>query len=545
MKIRRLIVRNFRGIKNLEWTLDDDSLICLIGHGDSTKSTVLTAIEYVLYPKWNLQLTDVDFYECNSTKNPIEIEIVIGEIKNPEFKSDSFLSAFISYWNKEEKTLSDSAEHENCEIALKITLKADSSLEPTWLVSNEAEEEETIKYRKRNMFNMTRLDGNCERNFKWGYNTILSRLIEKGGHQEIKTLLAEAGRKSREDFDDSIIPPDFKKSANIISEEAKLWGTGHDSLKPYLDVFSADSLCLNDNYNVPIYMLGAGSKKLMLIAIEKYLVSNEDAPEDHIILLDEIENGLEPHRLIHVLFTLKEMANKSNSQVLISTHSPIALCEIAGNGTYRVKNSNGKITITRLDPTDNNTIRRSPCSYFLKKIIICEGKTEIGILRSFKKKWIDENSIPPEHYGTYFLLGEGGRTPKYAKVFKDVGYDVCVYRDSDVELQLEPEIDDFKYEDNLNVEQAILKDAPEALIDDIITFCENSERDELRTIPRTKPFDETTKDALAEFLHEKEVFRRIDTGESLGDMILPYWEQMKDGTFIKTIEKVKHWTYNQ
>jgi predicted ATP-dependent endonuclease of OLD family len=44
MQIRNLQVKNFRGIKEFNWTIDSP-VICLIGPGDSTKTTILDAIE--------------------------------------------------------------------------------------------------------------------------------------------------------------------------------------------------------------------------------------------------------------------------------------------------------------------------------------------------------------------------------------------------------------------------------------------------------------------------------------------------------------------
>jgi len=42
--IRHLKVQNFRGIHTLDWHVDG-RVICLIGPGDSAKTTVLDAIE--------------------------------------------------------------------------------------------------------------------------------------------------------------------------------------------------------------------------------------------------------------------------------------------------------------------------------------------------------------------------------------------------------------------------------------------------------------------------------------------------------------------
>ena len=62
MYIKRIKINNFRGIKELNKEFDN-RLICLIGNSDSTKTTILDAIELCLYPYWTI--TDTDFYNCN------------------------------------------------------------------------------------------------------------------------------------------------------------------------------------------------------------------------------------------------------------------------------------------------------------------------------------------------------------------------------------------------------------------------------------------------------------------------------------------------
>ena len=80
MKIRNIKIRNFRGIKKLDWALPDKSIFCFIGKGDSAKTTILEAIRYAFYPRWNLTVGDYDFYGCQTydpltkTYNSIIIE---------------------------------------------------------------------------------------------------------------------------------------------------------------------------------------------------------------------------------------------------------------------------------------------------------------------------------------------------------------------------------------------------------------------------------------------------------------------------------------
>ena len=72
-RIHELKIKNFRGIRNFSYSFGATNLICLIGRGDSGKSTILDAISYVLSSSWNLTFFDSDFYKCK-TDTPIEMD---------------------------------------------------------------------------------------------------------------------------------------------------------------------------------------------------------------------------------------------------------------------------------------------------------------------------------------------------------------------------------------------------------------------------------------------------------------------------------------
>lgn len=50
MQIYHIAIQHFRGIEHCQATLEN-RVVCLIGPGDSTESTILDAIEYVLCPR--------------------------------------------------------------------------------------------------------------------------------------------------------------------------------------------------------------------------------------------------------------------------------------------------------------------------------------------------------------------------------------------------------------------------------------------------------------------------------------------------------------
>lgn len=64
-KIHTLKITNFRAINKFEHVFGSSNFVCLIGRGDSGKTTILEAISYVLFPNWNLPFFDTDFHMAN------------------------------------------------------------------------------------------------------------------------------------------------------------------------------------------------------------------------------------------------------------------------------------------------------------------------------------------------------------------------------------------------------------------------------------------------------------------------------------------------
>jgi putative ATP-dependent endonuclease of the OLD family len=75
MRIAYLEVENFRGIKSLAWA-PAAGMNCLIGPGDSTKTTILDAIELCLNPRAYTFADDCDFFNLD-IKKPIRITITL------------------------------------------------------------------------------------------------------------------------------------------------------------------------------------------------------------------------------------------------------------------------------------------------------------------------------------------------------------------------------------------------------------------------------------------------------------------------------------
>jgi putative ATP-dependent endonuclease of OLD family len=130
-RIRAIEINNFRGIKHLVW-LPSPGINCLIGPGDSGKSSILDAIDFCLTPRRNTQFPDADFHLLN-VQTPITISVTIGELYD-ELKSLETYGLYLRSFDTESGNIEDEPENE-AETVLTIRLTVASDLEPSWSVN--------------------------------------------------------------------------------------------------------------------------------------------------------------------------------------------------------------------------------------------------------------------------------------------------------------------------------------------------------------------------------------------------------------------------
>ena len=64
LRICHIEIRNFRGIRTLSWHVKGD-FNCIIGAGDTCKTTILAALDYALSPRTAISFDDSDFFGQN------------------------------------------------------------------------------------------------------------------------------------------------------------------------------------------------------------------------------------------------------------------------------------------------------------------------------------------------------------------------------------------------------------------------------------------------------------------------------------------------
>lgn len=435
MKIRKITIKNFRGIEELEWSVPTADVFCFIGKGDSSKSTILEAIRFAFYPQWNLTLCDSDFYQCK-IEHPIVIEVTIGDLTE-EFCSLYKYGQYLRGWDLATLKLTDEPD-DHLEPVLSIRLTVEKDLEPKWIViCDRTPDGVPFKQADRNKVGVGLIGAYSERQLSWATGTALSKLTET---QSLNELLANTSRTARASFDAdrAVTLKNFDAAAEKSQEIAKELGVPVlDAYKAHLDLTSINmkvgGLALHDG-DIPLRQLGLGSRRMLLCGIQKIGLE-----EGHITLFDEIEFGLEPHRITRLI---KHVRNDNRGQYFLTTHSPVVLRELTVKELYIVHSKAGKVEIISVakegfeDHEVQGKVRSSAEAFLAKKVVVCEGATEVGFLRGFDDHKAENKKDPFSFHGVALVNAGGGSKVKgLAKAFKSLCYDVSVLADADAETQ--------------------------------------------------------------------------------------------------------------
>jgi len=428
--VRRLRIRNFRGIKSCDWSIDH-RLVALVGAGDSAKTTLLDAMGLVLSPNYNPQFTDADFYAFDSSE-PITIEAVVTDLPDGLIK-ESQLGKDRSGLQPDGTLVHDPLDGaEEC-LVVRLTVTAD--LEPTWeVVRPDSDEARPISASQRRQLGFFRLGERPDFHLRWGRGSALSGLTEGAGGAS--SVILDAQREARRAVFDAD-PNQLHSAAETAQSSAlKLGSAPFTKLRPGLEpgsAASAHALMLHDG-DVPLSSFGLGTRRLTSLSVQDQAMAGGS-----IIAIDEIEHGLEPHRLAHALRYLKKRADEHQLQIVLTTHSPITVETLSAEDLAVVR-TDGGITTCLAVPRDLDNVqgafRSAPSALLGRRVIVGEGATETGFLRGLIRHWDEERlgSDDPlaSAIGIVVVNGGGGPQPvQRARNFQSLAYPTLLLMDND------------------------------------------------------------------------------------------------------------------
>lgn len=294
-----------------------------------------------------------------------------------------------------------------------------------------------------------------------------------------------------------------------------------------------------------------------------------------LLLVDEVEYGLEPHRIRHLLKYLQQAINNDPNkagQVIMTSHSSTSIVELSAENLYIVRSANGETTARNVSPDLQNIVRKVPEAFLGLRALVCEGKTELGILRVFEDYWINKkNKEPLAHNGVVLILGGGDDSPKTALELRKLGYSTCFLTDGDKLNALKPSIEEliaigvsvFHWSEPNAVEEVLANELSWASLKKMVELGaeEKGEQSVCDTIgskfgktimPSSINLEDWLKNgiqqdairkAIGEVAKAKGWFKRIDLGENLGKLILEDLENLSGKETVKLLEEIEGWIY--
>jgi putative ATP-dependent endonuclease of the OLD family len=141
---------------------------------------------------------------------------------------------------------------------------------------------------------------------------------------------------------------------------------------------------------------------------------------------------LEPHRLRHLI---RKLAAADTGQVIMTTHSEVSIVELTTAELRVVASENGVTEVRKVHDELQSTIRAAPEALLARRVIVSEGKTELGLCRALDGSWTATHGKAPAEVGVVVIHGGGGdQASGRAMALASLGYRTALLVDSDQPL---------------------------------------------------------------------------------------------------------------
>lgn len=432
-RIRRLEIRNFRSIQALDW-VPSAGINCLVGPGDSGKSSILDAIDLCLGARRSAPFGDTDFHGLDVTQ-PVVIAVTLGAIADTLLNLDAY-GDFLRGYDPATGKIEDEP-RVGIETVLTLRLTVTNDLEPSWSLYSERAAlqglERALAWKERTALAPARIGSFANTNLSWTRGSVLNRLTEERAN--LGAELARAAREARANFGNQA-GAQLAETLRVVTETATYLGVSVGaSAQALLDAHSVSigdgAIALHNEAGVPLRSLGTGSTRLLIAGLQR--MAAESAT---IALVDEVEYGLEPHRVARLLDSLGAKDPAFPLQVFMTSHSPVAIRELSGNQVFVVRARAGRHDVREAGVADEvqSTLRADPEAFLARSVVVCEGASEVGLARGLDQYWVTQGAT------SFFALGGayvdvGGSNPdrcfSRGTALLGLGYRVLVIVDAD------------------------------------------------------------------------------------------------------------------
>jgi len=455
MKLQKLVINNFRGLKGDKNVIDfsRSNIIFLIGQNNVGKSSFLRAYEFFVSSSQKASFSDFTDYDLS---NPIIIEGIFLKEKDDDNELDfvgkgkSAEPDWVNKWVDENNLIRiKKIWTKKDEIAEKQTLSPKTGewekdgfgglptlfqkYSPTPIVISAMETEASLE-EKVNKLIQDEILKKLREDYPKEFNILVDGVKELQkkilGSDVVSTYNVDINEHFKKVFTDLTLKIDPKNDDNIKLE---------DSFKKNHSVsIKKDGVDRNEVFT----QYGHGVIRQALYNFISFLKKSKVGyKKEYLILFEEPELFLHPEITFKLRKSLYDLAENSPFQILCATHSPLmidiskqhsSLVRVVKNldettETYQVGDD-----VFRADNEKKQKIqminRFNPhvCeSFYAKKVLIVEGDTEAVVFRDLIGRFFSQYEI--------YVLNSGSKNniPFFQEIFTAFNIEHCVIHDSD------------------------------------------------------------------------------------------------------------------
>ncbi len=455
MKLEKLIIKNFRGLKGEENVIEftNSNIIFLIGQNNIGKSSILRAYEYFISPTEKAKRED--FYNYDTT-----IPIVIEAIFKKEDEDDENNELIGSGRNQEPDWI-DKWVDDNSLIKFR----------KTWSAINETFLKETFSPQENNWIE-NGFGGLHQKLTKYAPEPIAINAMEDEATLEEKVnklLQDDFIKKVKEDYPGEY--QDIVDKVKNLQEQI----VGSDAVQNYNDELNANfqkvffdlklkiepkeegTLKIEDafkkNHSVSVQKENTERKETFLQnghgvirqALFNFLAflkhNSEGISKQYLILFEEPELFLHPKIAFKLRESLYQLAESSPYQVICSTHSPLMI-DISKQHSSLVRVAKDNDDTTKTFQVGHNVFQSDSVrkqrvqminrfnphiceAFYANKTIVVEGDTETIVYRDLLRRFFPDEEI--------FVLNTGSKNniPFFQEVLTAFNIEHYVIHDTD------------------------------------------------------------------------------------------------------------------
>lgn len=428
--IRHVRIENFRGIRFLDW-FPSPGVNAVVGPGDTGKTTVLEAIDLVLGARRSPPLSDRDFHRLDVTRT-IRIDVTVGQLP-PDFldleRGLPLRGLDIFFGIIEPEPTGD------LEPVVTLRLEVGDDLDPCWTFHSDAvpgpNGPREARAAQRAALATLRLEASPALHLAWGQGSVLNRI--SGSRPEMGPALASASREARRAFASAVTGQFASATDAVAGVAAELGVRDAIAVTAALDAYAVSirdgAVALHDGTDVPLKGLGTGSARLLAAGLQAKAAGSTSA-----ILIDEFEHGLEPYRIARLLHYLGAKADPAPQQIILTTHSPVVLKELAADQVWIMRrdgSGNAQLHLAFHVEDAQSTLRSCPEAFLSPSVLVCEGSTEVGLVRGLDLCRVNQGDRSMALLGVATCDGGGKSMGKRALAFQRLGYRTALLRDCD------------------------------------------------------------------------------------------------------------------